>query len=48
MDTEPEAQRSGCLGCLAFLGLSILVGAALGAAFGLAAGIMALPLVLLH
>jgi hypothetical protein len=48
MDTEPEAQRSGCFGCLSFLGLMVLTGAVMGAVAGLAAGIIALPLVFLH
>jgi hypothetical protein len=46
MDTEPEAQRSGCFGCLSFLGLMALTGAVMGAIVGLGVGIIALPLVL--
>ena len=48
MDAEPEAQRSGCAGCLVFLGLCALIGAAAGALVGIAAGIMALPLLFLR
>jgi len=48
MDAEPEAQRSGCIGCITFLGLCILIGGIVGAVAGAAVGIMALPLVFMH